>query len=89
MFGPPEREYHSYTIRPSLTTKKAFVPLVAKSSRSEADVSASLHSLKMAAQRDENLMPSVLEAVGNCATEGEIMSALRETYGEYVDPGVF
>ena len=57
--------------------------------RSGARVSDALHGLTKAAQRDENLMPQVLKAVEACATEGEIMGALRDVYGEYVDPGVF
>ena len=61
----------------------------AKRSRSNTQVSGALHGLTKAAQRDENLMPLVLEAVEVSATEGEIMGALRDVYGEYVDPGVF
>ena len=57
--------------------------------RSPADVKLALSSLKQAAQDDENLMPSVLEAVGALATEGEILDTMRDVYGEYVDPGVF
>ena len=57
--------------------------------RSGARVSDALHGLTKATQRDENLMPQVLKAVEACATEGEIMGALRDVYGEYVDPGVF
>ncbi len=57
--------------------------------RSPADVKLALSSLKQAAQDDENLMPSVLEAVGALATEGEILATMRDVYGEYVDPGVF
>ena len=34
-------------------------------------------------------MPSILAAVGSGVTEGEIMEALRDEWGEYVDPGVF
>ena len=61
----------------------------AKRSRSSAQVSHALDGLTKAAQQDENLMPLVLEAVEVSATEGEIMGALRDVYGEYVDPGVF
>ena len=61
----------------------------AKRSRSSAQVSDALYGLTKAAQGDENLMPKVMEAVEVCATEGEIMGALRQVYGEYVDPGVF
>ena len=61
----------------------------AKASRSSSQVADALYAVSKAAQRDENLMPHVLEAVEACATEGEIMGALRDVYGEYVDPGVF
>ena len=57
--------------------------------RSSADVKSALSSLKQAAQNDENLMPSVIKAVGAMATEGEILDTMRDVYGEYVDPGVF
>ena len=61
----------------------------AKRTRSNSQVSDALHGITKAAQQDENLMPRVLEAVEVSATEGEIMGALRDVYGEYVDPGVF
>ena len=61
----------------------------AKKARSNSQVSNALHGLSKAAQRDENLMPLVMEAVEVSTTEGEIMGALRDVYGEYVDPGVF
>ena len=57
--------------------------------RSKADVLKALGSIKGAAERDENLMPHILEAAKACATEGEIMGTLKEVYGEYSDPGVF
>ena len=57
--------------------------------RSPEDVKSALSSLKQAALDDKNLMPTVLEAVGALATEGEILDTMRDVYGEYVDPGVF
>ena len=60
-----------------------------KKSRSKSQVSQSLHALTKGAQKDENLMPLVIAAVEASATEGEVMGALRDVYGEYVDPGVF
>ena len=60
-----------------------------KRSRNNSQVADAIRALTKAAQRDENLMPLVLTAVEVCATEGEVMGALRDVYGEYVDPGVF
>ncbi len=46
----------------------------------------SLKELKMAAQRDLNLMPFILDAVKSYATIGEIVNTLKEVYGEYEEP---
>jgi len=60
-----------------------------KSARSQSDVADSLHAVTKGAKNDENLMPLIMSAVEVSATEGEVMDALRDVYGEYVDPGVF
>lgn len=39
--------------------------------------------IKLVAQSSENLMPSVVEAVENYCTLGEIADSLREVYGEF------
>ncbi len=57
--------------------------------RSEADASAALRGIVKTARAEGNLMPAILEAVAVGVTEGEIMGALRDEWGEYVDPGVF
>ena len=48
-----------------------------------------LEDLRRAAEGDANVMPHVLASVQAMATEGEVMGALQEVYGEYRDPGVF
>ena len=57
--------------------------------RDNSRVQSCLDDLKAAAESDENLMKYVLESVKAHASEGEIVTALREVYGEYRDPGVF
>jgi methylmalonyl-CoA mutase N-terminal domain/subunit len=57
--------------------------------RSNADVDRALSDIKRKAEADENLFPGVLDAVKASATEGEVMGALRDVYGEYTDPGFF
>ena len=42
-----------------------------------------LDKLHKAAERDENLMPTIIEAVKAYATLGEICDVLRDVYGEY------
>lgn len=42
-----------------------------------------LDKLELSAEKDENLMPAIIEAVKAYATLGEICSVLRKVYGEY------
>jgi len=60
-----------------------------KSSRDNKKVQESLQELGEAAQRDENLMYPILEAVKACATEQEICDVFRDVFGVYRDPGVY
>ena len=46
----------------------------------------SLENLKAAADKGENTLPYILEAVKAYATVGEIMDVFRELYGEYTEP---
>ncbi len=60
-----------------------------KNTRNSTDVDKALSDIRRKAYADENLFPPVLYAVKASATEGEVMGALRDVYGEHVDPGVF
>ena len=57
-----------------------------RSSRDNGAVKTALEKLKQAAQKDENTMPSIIDAVRSYATLGEICSALRDVYGLYEEP---
>ena len=48
-------------------------------------ISETLEEVKRCAEKDENLVPLVYEAVKAYATVGEISDMLREFYGEYVE----
>jgi methylmalonyl-CoA mutase N-terminal domain/subunit len=50
-------------------------------------VNKAINTLKEKAKTTENLMPYILEAVKTYATLGEIISALKEIFGEHQDPG--
>ncbi len=60
-----------------------------KSSRDNKKVQESLQELGEAAQRDDNLMYPILEAVKAYATEQEICDVFRDVFGVYRDPGVY
>ncbi|WXG47086.1 MAG: methylmalonyl-CoA mutase family protein [Candidatus Atabeyarchaeum deiterrae] len=59
-----------------------------KARRDSGKSQKALEQIKMVAQADENLMPSIMEAVKAYATTGEICDALREVYGEYRAPEI-
>ena len=54
-----------------------------KSERSSSDVKAALAKVKKAAQSDENLIPSLVEAAKAYATLGEIVGELKDVFGEH------
>jgi methylmalonyl-CoA mutase N-terminal domain/subunit len=54
-----------------------------KSSRDNTKVVACLAAVKNAAAGTDNLMPSVIDAIENYCTLGEIADVLRGIYGEY------
>jgi methylmalonyl-CoA mutase N-terminal domain/subunit len=54
-----------------------------RTNRNPARVDAILQGLNDKAAGEENIMPSVIEAIENHCTLGEIADTLREVYGEY------
>ena len=60
-----------------------------KRSRNNRAVKAKLEDVLTAARRGDNLMPSIIDAVREYATLGEICDIFREVYGVYRDPGYF
>ena len=59
-----------------------------KVERDNAAVAVSLNRLQDAARGDENLLPSILEAVKAYATVGEMCAVLRQVFGDYQPPSV-
>ena len=53
----------------------------------KADFHAALQDLDAAARSGANLMPRIVECVRNDCTIGEIVSTLKQTFGEHVDQG--
>ncbi len=54
-----------------------------RSARDGARSAAALASLERHAREDRNLMPPLVHAVTSCATMGEIVSTLKNVYGEH------
>lgn len=87
-----EGEDPQMIFRPDPASEKAQVESLNKTraERDQAAVTASLERLKAACQNGdasasaENLMYPIMEAVKTYASVGEISSAMREVFGEYV-----
>jgi len=60
-----------------------------KRTRDSRGVAQTLNELRSACQSGKNVMPYVIEAVREYATEQEICDIYREVFGEYHDPGYF
>ncbi len=56
--------------------------------RDQDAVRLRLEQLRNAAQGDANLMPFILDAVRAYATLGEMMTVLRQVFGEYMEPTI-
>ena len=54
-----------------------------KANRDQVKVAACLNNIKEAALSTYNLMPSVIDAVEQYCTLGEIANVLRSVFGEY------
>jgi methylmalonyl-CoA mutase N-terminal domain/subunit len=60
-----------------------------KRKRDNRKVAQILKDLRTASKTDKNLMPYVIEAVKEYATEQEICDVWRDVFGEYRDPGFY
>ncbi len=60
-----------------------------RQNRNNEAVKKSLEKLKEVAVSDQNIIPFILEAVKAYATEGEIVAALKEVFGEYREKPLF
>jgi methylmalonyl-CoA mutase N-terminal domain/subunit len=60
-----------------------------RQARAEAKVEAALDRLQRAAATDENLIPLLIDAARAEATEGEMVDALKQVWGEYTEPPAF
>ncbi len=61
---------------------------IVKRERNKSKVEEALSKLGKAAEKNENLIPPIIEAVKAYATLGEICGVLRNIYGEYRAPNI-
>lgn len=54
-----------------------------KNSRDRAKVEKALSQLQKAAEKEENLMPHIINAIKNYSTLGEFSGTLRTVFGTY------
>jgi methylmalonyl-CoA mutase, N-terminal domain len=76
-------------IDPELERKQAGRLQTTRSKRQSAEVERTLGELKAAAATDANLMPNFLDCARARASEGEMVSALQEVFGDYTESPVF
>ena len=60
-----------------------------KRTRNNRKVTQALNELRRVCKSDKNVMPCVIKAVKEYATEQEICDVYREVFGEYQDPGFY
>ncbi|MDO8689377.1 MAG: methylmalonyl-CoA mutase family protein [Dehalococcoidia bacterium] len=75
-----------YRMSPEVQEKQLARLAATKASRSGPAVTSTLAGLRSASLGKENLMPFLLAAVKEYATVGEIVSVMREVFGEFREP---
>jgi methylmalonyl-CoA mutase N-terminal domain/subunit len=71
------------TIDESVEQEKVDCLQKLKSRRDSGEVERALNNVKTAASKEQNVMPSVIEAAEARCTVGEIMNALTDVFGRY------
>jgi methylmalonyl-CoA mutase N-terminal domain/subunit len=85
-----EEQLEILRIDPELEGKQVARVQAVRARRDSTTVEATLAALKHAAADDAiNLMPGLLDAARAHATEGEIVEALQEIWGDYTETPVF
>ena len=80
-------EFHPYDIKNAKTQVEKLRQV--KTERNPTEVKKCLNRIKQDARSNQNLMPSIIEAVKVYATVGEITRTLKDVYGEYQEPIYF
>ncbi len=82
-----EVEFHPYNQEAANNQVKKLKEI--KASRNNEKVKELLEEIKKDAEADNNLMPSIIAAVKEYATVGEIVQVMKDVYGEFDEPIFF
>ena len=82
-----EVEFHPYNQEAADNQVKKLKKI--KASRDNELVDQKLKVIREDALRDKNLMPSIIDAVKQYATVGEIVQVMKDVYGEFKEPIFF
>jgi methylmalonyl-CoA mutase N-terminal domain/subunit len=82
---PDEEPIEILKIGPEIETRQVDAVRVLRDRRDGDGAMQAMDRLKEAARTDENLMPLLVDCARAYCTEGEIVGALREVFGEYVE----
>jgi methylmalonyl-CoA mutase N-terminal domain/subunit len=76
-------------VNPAVERKQVNQVQALRRKRDKQKVQSVLSRLGAAADKDENLMPVMVEAVRDYCTLGEVCGVLRQAYGDYRAPTIF
>ena len=85
-----EAPFTLHAVEPEVEARQIERVRSVRARRDQASVDAALEALRRAARSDEtNVMSATLEAVRARATGGEIVNALKDVFGRYIEAPVF
>jgi methylmalonyl-CoA mutase N-terminal domain/subunit len=81
-----EKPIEVYRANPKIRDAQTARLKEVKAKRDSKKVQEALTALRRAAEKGENIFPTLFPAVEARATVGEIISALKQVFGEYQEP---
>ncbi|UMZ74613.1 acyl-CoA mutase large subunit family protein [Natranaerofaba carboxydovora] len=84
-----EMEIDLFKVDPAVEENQKARLAKLREERDNEEVSNTLNALKETAKGNDNLMPKILDCVKAYCTEGEIISALKEVFGEFKEDPIF
>jgi methylmalonyl-CoA mutase, N-terminal domain len=86
---PADERYAPLRVDPAIEEEQAKRLTVLRSDRSAADVTRALDELRRSAERSDNVLYPMRDALAARGTVGEVCNALRDVWGVYVPSDAF